>query len=317
MAIESTQQLHVIVGAGAVGAGTARELASRGHRVRIISRSGSGPEAHNIERCAADASNAQALGELTRGAHALYNAANPSYSKWQKDWPPLHAAMLSAAKQSGARLVIMSNLYGYGEEASPMRATDVLNPPSKKGKIRADMWNSALQAHQDGEIQAVEVRASDFFGPGIGESGHMGDRVVPRVLAGKSVSVVGAPDQLHSWTFINDVATTLATVGTNDTALGRAWHVPTLPPLTAQQLIDHIADGAGTQRVKVKQIPRPALRLAGLFVPDARELLEMLYQFDAPFVIDATETEETFGLLPTPLDEQVRLTVESYGLIPA
>ena len=121
----------------------------------------------------------------------------------------------------------------------------------------------------------------------------------------------------HSWTFINDVATTLATVGTNDSALGRAWHVPTLPPLTAQQLIDHIADGAGTQRVKVKQIPRPALRLAGLFVPDARELLEMLYQFDAPFVIDATETEETFGLLPTPLDEQVRLTVESYGLIPA
>ena len=316
MGVESSNPLHVIVGAGAVGAGTAQELANRGLRVRVITRSGSGPEDPNIERVAADATDVERLTELTAGAHALYNAANPPYAKWGKEWPPLHDAMLTAAEQTGARLVIMSNLYGYGTATSPMRSTDPLDPPSKKGKIRADMWNSTLRAHQDGRIRAVEVRASDFFGPGIGQS-HLGDMVIPRVLAGKNVSVVGAPDQPHSWTFIGDVARTLATVGTNDDSLGRAWHVPTLPPLTAQQLVDHIADAAGTGPVRVKQIPRAGLMFAGLFVPDARELREMLYQFDAPFVIDASDTEETFGLAPTPLEEQVRLTIESYGLVSA
>ena len=35
-------ELHVVVGAGPIGRGVARDLASQGHRVRIITRSGSG-----------------------------------------------------------------------------------------------------------------------------------------------------------------------------------------------------------------------------------------------------------------------------------
>ena len=36
------RDLHVVVGAGAIGSGIARELAGRGHRVRLVTRSGSG-----------------------------------------------------------------------------------------------------------------------------------------------------------------------------------------------------------------------------------------------------------------------------------
>ena len=52
--------LHVIVGAGPVGAATARVLAERGEQVRIVSRRGVGPEHPAIERVAADAADAAA-----------------------------------------------------------------------------------------------------------------------------------------------------------------------------------------------------------------------------------------------------------------
>ena len=156
------------------------------------------------------------------------------------------------------------------------------------------------------------MRASDFFGPELGESAHLGDRVVPKLLAGKSVSMIGRTDQPHSWSYIGDVCDTLVTVALDDRALGRAWHVPTVEPRTSQQMADAICDRAGVDRQTAKRLPTLALRVAGVFSPDIREVVEMVYQFDRPFVIDATETTEVFGLEATPFDDQIAATVSSY-----
>ena len=40
---------------------------------------------------AADATDAERLTALTRGAAALYNCANPAYHQWLTDWPPMAA----------------------------------------------------------------------------------------------------------------------------------------------------------------------------------------------------------------------------------
>ena len=211
-----------------------------------------------------------------------------------------------------ARLVTISNLYMYAAESSPMRATDPLDPPSKKGAIRVQMWNDALAAHQAGTVRVTEARASDYFGPGLGQNGHFGDRVMPKLIAGKSVSVIGRSDVAHSWSYIDDVCDTLVVLGTDDRALGRAWHVPTLPPLTAQQLADEVSRAAGQGGATVRTLPNVTLKLAGVFSKPIRELGEMLYQFTAPFVIDSADTTATFGLEPTPLAEQIDATIGSY-----
>src|SRR5256885_3025126 len=96
--------LHVIVGAGPVGTATAKVLAERGEQVRVITRSGSGPEHPNVERVAADATDAERLSTLAEGAVALYNCASPAYHQWFTDWPPLAAALLTAAERSGSVL---------------------------------------------------------------------------------------------------------------------------------------------------------------------------------------------------------------------
>lgn len=304
---------HIVVGAGATGAATSRLLASTGATVKIVTRSGSGPELPGIERITADASNPERLTEIAAGAQAIYNCANPAYHRWTTDWPPLAASLLAAAASTEAVLVTLSNLYTYAAPTRPMRADDPLDPPSVKGGVRAAMWHDALAAHQAGRVRVTEARASDFLGPGVGESGHMGDRVVPRVLKGKSVSVMGDPDATHSWTAINDVARTLVTLGREPQAWGRAWHVPTVAPRSQRQLVTRMCELADVDPVKVSSIPRLAVAAAGLVIPAMRELKEVAYQFEAPFVIDSADTTRVFDLDPTPLDDTLRKTLESYG----
>jgi nucleoside-diphosphate-sugar epimerase len=305
---------HVIVGAGPIGSGTALRLADAGHRVVVVTRSGSGPEHAGIELVAADAADQARLTEIAVGAHAIYNCANPPYHRWATDWPPLAASLLGAAETTGARLVTMSNLYLYAADSSPMRASDPLDPPSKKGAIRVQMWKDALAAHEAGRVSVTEARASDYFGPGLGQNGHFGDRVMPKLIAGKSVSVIGRSDVAHSWSYVGDVCDTLVVLGTDDRALGRAWHVPTHPPMSAQQLADEVSRVAGYGAATVKTMPNVALKLAGVFSKPIREIGEMLYQFTAPFELDSSDTTATFGLEATPLSVQIDATITSYGV---
>jgi len=305
---------HIIVGAGATGTATALLLAEQGAAVTVLTRSGSGPNHDNVELVSADASDADRLTAIAAGAEVIYNCANPAYHKWTTDWPPLAASLLRAAEASGAVLVTLGNLYGYAAPTSPMRATDPLDPPSIKGAVRAKMWHDALEAHNAGRIRAVEARASDFIGPNLGSNGHMGDRVVPRLLKGKSVQLLGDLDAAHSWTAIGDVARTLVTLGADQRAWGRAWHVPTAPPLSQRQLVHRMCALADLDPVKVSNMPSLVLKAAGLFVPAIRELKEVAYQLEAPFIIDCAETTTTFELGATPLDETLHATLASYGL---
>jgi nucleoside-diphosphate-sugar epimerase len=301
---------HVIVGAGPVGAGTARLLADRGHDVRLVSRSGRGPRHERIELVALDlATDVGRLRELATGAAALYNCVNPPYHRWPVEWPPMAAALLSAAEHTGAVLVTMSNLYGYGPVGGPMTEDLPLATTGSKGRVRARMWADALAAHRAGRARVTEARAADFFGPHGVHNSVYGERLMPRLLAGRSVSVLGDPDMPHSYAYLPDVSAALATLGTDERAVGRAWHVPSLGPLTARELVRRLAEVAGVEVPKVRAVPWTLLRAVGVFAPAMRELIEVRYQFDRPFLLDSSAFTTTFGVEATPLDDAVKTTV--------
>jgi nucleoside-diphosphate-sugar epimerase len=301
--------LHVILGKGAVGTATAETLVAAGHDVRVLSRSG-GTSTGMVEHVALDATDAAALTAATQGAAALYNCANPEYHRWATDWPPIADALLVAAEATGAGLVTMGNLYGYGPVSAPMTEDTPLAATGTKGRVRIKMWTDALALHQAGRIRATEARASDFVGPGVTESSMFGERVMPRLLRGKSVSLIGALDQPHSWTSIPDVGRALAVLGTDDRSWGRAWHVPTAPPVSQRELVGRLCDAAGIDTVGVHHLPWPIIRAAGVAVPMLRELQETRHQFDGPFVIDSTRFTETFGIRPTSLGDTAIDTVD-------
>ncbi|MER7754739.1 NAD-dependent epimerase/dehydratase family protein [Kitasatospora sp. NPDC097643] len=304
--------VHVIVGYGPAGAATAQLLAEQGHTVRVVTRSGrpaSGNAPASIEHLALDATDPARLAEAARGAVAIHNCAAPRLQDWVTGWPPLAASLCAAAEQSGAVLVLLGNLYGYGPVEGPLTEDLPLAATGPKGRVRAAVWEQARALHEAGRIRAVEVRPSDFFGPGVTDGGHLAARAIPALLKGKPVSVLGDPDAPHSWTYLPDVARAMAEVAGEERAWGRAWHVPTAPALSARQMVDHLATEAGTAPVAVRRLSPALLNAAALFSPLLRELREVRYQFDRPFVVDASAYEAAFTLRATPLEEQIRSTV--------
>ncbi|HEX6888583.1 MAG TPA: NAD-dependent epimerase/dehydratase family protein [Candidatus Nanopelagicales bacterium] len=302
---------HVVVGAGGIGRATARKLAQRGHEVTLASRSGTDPGLEGVRAVAADAADARALASLASGAASLVNAVNPShYHTWARDWPPVAAAMLSAAETSGAALLTVSNLYGYGPVAAPMTESTPLRPAGTKGELRAGMWRDALAAHEAGRIRASELRASDYFGPGAtGRVSMLNAFVIAPAAAGRTVRLItGGPDVPHSWTYLEDIGTLAAVLATDDRAWGRPWHVPTSAPRTVREVVAEVAGLRGHPVPAVTRMPG-VMRAVARLSPTVRELDETRYQFDQPFVLDSTQAESTFGLAPTPWHEALAETV--------
>lgn len=304
---------HVIVGAGPVGSSLARILADDGEPVIVVTRSGSGPGSDGVRSVAADASDPEALSRIASGAAAIYNCANPgSYTRWERLWPPLASALLAAAESTGAVLVTMSNLYGYGPVPVPMTAQMPLNPTDHKGALRTRMWEDARSAHEAGRIRATEARASDYIGPTLPVASGLLARYAHSTLAGKPASVFADPDVPHAWTAIDDVARTLAALGRDDRAWGRPWLVPSNPPVSVREALRQLSTAVGAPEPRLRVVPRWLLKTGGLVVPLLREVDGMLYQFDAPFEVDATDTEATFSIEPSGWERLVAQTATAW-----
>jgi nucleoside-diphosphate-sugar epimerase len=310
---EAEMTRHVIVGKGPVGSATAQLLAEQGHQVVVLSRSG-GRSTGTVEHRTVDASDAEALTAAVGRADVLYNAVNPpAYDRWTQDWPPIAAAVLAAAERSGALLVSMGSLYGYGRPSGPITAGSPLAATDVKGRLKARMWADALAARAAGRIRVTEARASDFVGPTVPAAQSHLMRQLETLRRGRRAWVIGDPDAQHSWSYLPDVAATLVALGTDARAEGRAWLVPTAPPRSQRQALTDLARAMGAPAARVSGIPWPVLRAIGTVQPQMREIVSIRHQWDQPFVMDSAETTDVLGLQPTPWDDVVRATAAPGG----
>ncbi len=301
--------LHVVFGAGTIGRTLVDALVARGLAVRVVSRSGSADLPRGIEQARGDAADPAFAKAAAKGAAAVYQCLNPPYSRWTDLFPPLQASVVAAAQAAGARYVSFENLYMVGDtHGAPITEDLPFAPHTRKGRVRAAMAEDLARRAAAGDLRLATARASDYFGPRATSQSPLGERVIGRALAGKSAQVIGDPDQPHSYTYAPDAAAVLATLGTDDRALGEVWHVPNAPARTTRQLVAMIADALGRE-VRLQPAPRWLLRLLGLFNPDVRELDEMLYEFTQPFVVDGSKFTTTFGIGATPLEEAIAATV--------
>lgn len=301
---------HLIVGAGPIGTHVAALLAERGSRVAVASRSGRSTGIDGVEHLALDASDADALSRAADGTDYLYNCANPAdYTQWERVWPPLAASLLSAAERSGAVYAITGTLYPYGpvdvplSEDLPDAATD------HKGRLRARMWADAKAAHDAGRLRAVEIRGSDYMGRGVGGNGHI-SRVVPAALQGKRAMMMGRTDLPHTFTDVADAARTLVAAAADPGAHGRVWHVPSNPPVTQAQALTDVLASAGKPAVKISSLRGAALGATALVSPFMREMREIIYQWERPYVVDDSAARARFGITPTPWEEVCRRTAQ-------
>ena len=303
--------LHVIFGTGPVGCWTARALRDMDLPVRAVNRSGSRPELmpERVELVAADLSEAQQAVKVSEGATALYQALNPPYHQWHKYFPALQAAALQAAKENGARFVSIENLYMY-DPGQPITEASSVAPRSKKGELRRIMADEIMEAHEKGELQAVALRSSDFYGPGVRGSAF-GEMVFGPLVKGKKAQVGGSDSLLHSFAYIEDVGRAAALLGTRGEAPGKIWIGPHAPALSQGDMVRMAGSVLGIEP-KYTVISPAMMRVAGLFMPGARAMVEMMYEFTEPFIVDSTRFEEAFGLRPTPIETGIERTVRWY-----
>lgn len=287
-----TEQMHsVILGAGPVGRAIADVLAARGREVTVVTRDGRsiGP---GVTAGRADLSQADQTIAACRGAGVIYLCAAPPYHLWETGFPALQGAAIAAAQATGAVLVAVENLYGYGvagtlHEGLPLTAT------TRKGSVRARLSQDLLSAHASGRIRGVAGRATDFFGPGVRVSA-LGGRFWPALLSGKAVDWVGNPDVPHSFAFLPDLAEAYVALADTPSAWGTAWHMPALPPVTLREICD-MATPHGAAPTRIRKTPSWLLRAVGLFQPASGEVVEMRYMFDQPFVIDHSAFDRGVG----------------------
>ncbi len=311
---------HTILGKGPIGRSLATHLASQGHEVHVLSRSGPLPGtpphqehgAGSITQHRVDGTDPDALTARTQGAAALYNCVNPAYHRWPVDWPPVAAALLTTAERTGAVLVTAGNLYAYGAGNHHMHEDDPLATRETKGRVRARLWADALARHEAGAIRTTEVRGSDYLGPYAEAHAHAGPRMLTPLLAGRVLRPVGAADQPHTWTYLPDFAAALARAATTPGAWGRPWHVPSPEPLTYRQLAQRFATAAGAPAPRISPIPLAAVRALGLVQPMLREIHAVGYQFVEPFVADDVASRRALGLEPTPWDTIVPETLAAH-----
>jgi nucleoside-diphosphate-sugar epimerase len=307
----SEDRLHVVFGAGQVGRALSVRLTELGLPVRVVSRSRPSGLVDGVDWRAADATDPDAATDAARGASVVYQCLNAPYTDWPERFPPLQRGVLAAAERNGALLVSLENLYGYGPTAGAVMTEDLpLAATTVKGRTRVAMTQELLAAADAGRVRIAIGRASDFFGAGATES-SLGERVFGNAVAGKRADFIGNPDLPHTYSYIPDIATGLATLGTDERAIGEVWHLPGPETVTTRQLLELVANDVG-HRVGVRALPKLAVRALGLFNPTIRELVELSYEFDQPFVLDTTKYQSTFATTGTPLAAAITATVAWY-----
>jgi nucleoside-diphosphate-sugar epimerase len=308
-------RLDVVFGTGQVGCALATHLAGMGNPVRAVSRHRP-PALAGVDWRAADAADPEAAADAAKGASVIYQCLNAPYNQWPERFPPLQHGVLAAAERTGALLVTLENLYGYGPtDGKPMTEDLPLAATTVKGRTRAAMTAELLAAADAGRVRIAIGRASDFFGPGVTAGSALGERVFGNALAGKRADFIGNPGLPHTYSYVPDIAAGLATLGTDARAAGQVWHLPGPATGTTRALLDLVAAEVG-HPVGVRSVPKLAVRALGLVNPMLRELAEMAYQFDEPFVLDTSKYQAAFGTAGTPLKAAIAATVAWYRTRP-
>ncbi len=308
---ESTekQELQVVLGAsGGLGKAIVTELLRKGKPVRAVNRSGKIDLPDQVEVVSCDVKVKSDCIRACANATVIYHCLNLPYTDWVKHLPIIMDGVIESAISAKAKIVFGDNLYMYGPVSGLITPDLPYNAIGAKGKIRAEIATKLMKAHQKGKIRATIGCASDFFGPNVLNS-FVGKTVFESALKGKTVNVLGDLDQPHTYTFIEDFAKGLVTLGEREEADGEIWHIPSAETITTREFLNLIFEQIGT-KPKVAVASRMLLKFLGIFNPMMREFSEIFYEFEQPYIMDHSKYEKVFGAETTAHNKAIARTLQ-------
>ena len=315
-----TRKTTLVLGAtGGLGGEMARLLASRGWQVRSLHRRPPAqPGSDGLTWLRGDAMSADDVAQAADGAALIVHGVNPpGYRHWDRLALPMLDNSIAAARPGRARVLLPGNLYNFGPDAFASLDEDAPQyPHTAKGKVRVEMERRLQGAAQAGDIEALIVRAGDFFGPSARSNWFSQVLVKPDARPSKLTSP-GRPGVGHQWAFLPDVAETmLRLLEHSNLAPFATFHMQGHWDADGQQMVAAIRRALGDPALPVKHLPWTAMRLASPVVPLFRELIEMKYLWDQPLRMGNARLLRALGEEPhTALDTAVRSTLIGLGCL--
>lgn len=277
----------VILGAtGPVGSALASEL----RKVRLITilqlaaRSYENKSGGKIIYKKADLLSAKETEQAVKGMDIAYLTVGLPYklSVWEKDWPWLLQNVMKACEKYKVKLVFFDNVYAYGLVKGSMTEETPLHPSSKKGKVRKQIQEMIMKEVSKKKLTAVIAKSADYYGPHA-KSSLFYIQNIENLLQRKKPLWFGNPKLLHSFTYIPNAARALVKLGMENKADNNVWHIPTAKPLTGDTYMKLIMKALNTSS-DYATVNKVMLWLFGIINSQARELVEMFYQYDHDYV---------------------------------
>ncbi len=301
--------MQTILGSGgAIGVEVAKALTDYTDKIRLVSRN---PKKVNDldELFVADLTKSDEVLNAVEGSDVVYLTVGLKYNLkvWQSTWPVVMKNVIEACKHHNAKLVFFDNIYMYDpNHLNPITEETPINPPSEKGKVRAQIAKMLLDEVKAGNLKALIARCADYYGPNIKNTSMLTETVFNNLSKGKKANWLGSVKYMHSFTYTPDAGKATALLGNSDSAFGEIWHLPTAPnPFTGEEWINNIAKEMGVG-AKVQAAPKLLVKVLGLFMPVMKEMVEMMYQYDRDYVFDSSKFEKRFEFAPTPYLEGIK-----------
>lgn len=306
--------MQTILGSGgAIGVELAKALKAYTSDIRLVSRN---PVKVNDsdELVSADVTVKKELEKAVIGSDVVYVTVGFPYSHkvWAEKWPKFIANLITACKENDCKLVFFDNIYMYDQDHLDGMTEDTpINPPSKKGVVRAQIVKQIIDEVQAGNLKALIARSADFYGPSIQNTSVLAETVFTPLSKGKKANWLGSVHFKHSFTYTPDAGKATALLGNTDEAYGEVWHLPTAPdPMTGKEWIETTAQKMNV-KPKYQVAPKFLVRIMGLFMPIMRESVEMMYQYDQDYVFDSSKFENKFNFTPTPYIKGIEQIIAS------
>lgn len=320
MTIENEARIALVLGAtGGIGGTVARKLAEAGWAIRALNRNaieakGSQPD---YDWRQGDAMKAADVLAAAQGVDVIVHAVNPpGYRNWGELVLPMIDNTITAARATGATVVLPGTVYNFGPDAFPvLREESPQNPRTVKGAIRVELEARLKKAATEG-VRTIVVRAGDFFGPGAANN-WFSQGLVKQGQPVTSVIYPGRSGTGHQWAYLPDVAETMVRLIARRDELPAfaVYHMEGVWDADGTMMVRAIEDVAG-RKVKLRAFPWWALPLLAPFVAFFREVAEMRYLWSEPLRMDNAKLVSVLGAEPrTPLDTAVRRTLEDMGCL--
>lgn len=296
-----------------MGRSIAKAVSAQGVRYRVVGRTrsalteafGADPLAENVTWNPDDPASVRAA---AAGADLLIYLVGVDYNRFELH-PRLMKQTLDGAIAGGVRRVLLiGTVYPYGRPQSrPVREDHPREPHTFKGRMRKAQEDLLLAAHDEGAIQATILRLPDFYGPGVEKSFLHG--AFTAAVNGGTANMIGPLDAPHEFVFVPDVGPVVTRLAREPSAYGRVWHLAGAGVTTQRAIVEEIERQIG-HRLRVRVAGKTMLRLAGLFNPLLREMVEMHYLNTDPVLMDDTALQGLLGpIQKTPYPDGVRASL--------